>query len=299
MIRFGISPHLQPLSGSSAAQRWQEALLEARIAEECGFDLALFSGRPAGLQGSPLLAAAGLSTVSGGIELGVVDLVCEPQTALRLAADARYLGAMAGGRLTLGLIPPGRLDQEGPHSIAFGEALVTLQLALDGSYVEEGGAQARGELLALAAASTREGVVRAASLADGWICLPNSPLATLIEWGVLYRETCAREGRRPNVVVLQGCYCALTRRAAEAVLALTPLSGERWILGTPQDCIEQIECYVEELGATGLVVRMGRPASASPGEALESIQLFGEQVIPYFRARYGDLARLQNVVGSS
>ncbi len=69
-------------------------------------------------------------------------------------------------------------------------------------------------------------------------------------------------------------------------LSLEKLRDRRFIIGGPDECIEQIELYEKELGAEAILFRLRHPGATEAGpsheKAREAIKLFGEKVLPYF-----------------
>jgi alkanesulfonate monooxygenase SsuD/methylene tetrahydromethanopterin reductase-like flavin-dependent oxidoreductase (luciferase family) len=53
-------------------------------------------------------------------------------------------------------------------------------------------------------------------------------------------------------------------------------------MGSPQDCINQIERWNQELGTDYFVMRFRHPNGPEHKKALDSIKLFGEKVISHF-----------------
>ena len=129
----------------------------------------------------------------------------------------------------------------------------------------------------------------------------------------LYREAAARAGRKPYVVLMRDGWVAPTREEAEAVFG--PLWVEemlfyyKWdllppneefrstadftidklrkylVLGSPSDCIEQIERWTDAIDADYLIVRFRLPMGPKPEQVLDCIRQFGGDVIPHFRGR--------------
>ena len=60
------------------------------------------------------------------------------------------------------------------------------------------------------------------------------------------------------------------------------LAKNRFIIGDPDTCIEEIYKYQEELGINYMVARLSYH-NMHPGETIKAIQLFGKAVIPEFR----------------
>ncbi|MGH8013864.1 MAG: hypothetical protein ACREQ4_15350 [Candidatus Binataceae bacterium] len=142
-------------------------------------------------------------------------------------------------------------------------------------------------------------------------------MPTLERQWLLYKETLARHGHplpamRPAV---QELHLAPTRE--EAIAAARPLleakyaaayaqwgqdkvlpgnesfrvdfdqlARDRFILGNPDDVIDQLERRVERLECSFFCFRVGWPAMENY-QQLKVIELMGAQVLPYFYRKYG------------
>jgi alkanesulfonate monooxygenase SsuD/methylene tetrahydromethanopterin reductase-like flavin-dependent oxidoreductase (luciferase family) len=167
-----------------------------------------------------------------------------------------------------------------------------------------------------AGAWTDDGCKRAARLADGWHTDVLNTRETLEHWAKLYRETCADLGTDSRVSMMREAWVGPTREDAESTwgdavmaphryyysqggyseeadpwlaeindaekLSFDRLKEDRFIVGSPEDCIEQIERCHETLGATHFALRFRYAEGPSHEETMDAIQLFGEEVIPYF-----------------
>jgi alkanesulfonate monooxygenase SsuD/methylene tetrahydromethanopterin reductase-like flavin-dependent oxidoreductase (luciferase family) len=163
------------------------------------------------------------------------------------------------------------------------------------------------------AANNDPAVVRAARLADAWLINPHARIDTLRRQIATYR-TALRAAGKPDARVLpiiKEVYCAKDRATALALAgphllakyrdyatwgqdkvmpdnedfsrSLDELIEGRFILGSPQQCYEQLEPYWRELGVTHIIMRThwaGMPLSAS----LASMRLISEELIPALRA---------------
>lgn len=166
------------------------------------------------------------------------------------------------------------------------------------------------------AANADAAVVRAGRLGYPWFANPHAALGTTERQWRLYREALASAGHalpaaRP--IALE-CHVAPTREQAvdtarpylaakyaayaewgqDRVLpggesfrvAFERLAHDRFVLGSPEDVIEQLEQRVARLESNYLVLRLGWPGM--PNRAVLSvIELMGERVLPHFRRRYG------------
>ena len=57
---------------------------------------------------------------------------------------------------------------------------------------------------------------------------------------------------------------------------------DRFVIGNPDTCIEQLYRYQNELGVNYVVARLAYH-DMHPGETAKAIQLFGQGVVPEFR----------------
>ena len=69
-------------------------------------------------------------------------------------------------------------------------------------------------------------------------------------------------------------------------VAFDDLARDRFILGTPDEVIEEIEERVRRLQSNYLIFRMGWPGM-EPAKILRVIEMMGERVLPHFHAKYG------------
>ena len=67
-----------------------------------------------------------------------------------------------------------------------------------------------------------------------------------------------------------------------AEFTLDKVRQDRFILGSPEDCIREIEKYERQLGAEYIVLRLQHPSGPPHAKVMEAIRLFGEKVIPHF-----------------
>ncbi len=159
------------------------------------------------------------------------------------------------------------------------------------------------------AANLERGVLRAARQADGWLISSRSTLPTIREQTGLYRDDVRKAGKpgfisawremfvaesrqkaidimRPHVEWLYRDRAALghSQELPEADRIDVPfdrvLEG-RFILGSPEECIEEIEKY-RASGVDELVLRCQWPGMPNQ-DSLRALELFGEKVLPHYR----------------
>ena len=164
-------------------------------------------------------------------------------------------------------------------------------------------------------AEVEPAIVRAARLGDAWLPADTSSITLLGEDYRVYRQAlegagkrfddCERplmretfvmqDGRRarevfaPYVVQKYREYWRmgapqLRAEFAEESFSFDELSRDRFIVGTPDECIEQIERHRAALGITHMIFRIQKKGMPHR-HVLEVLRLLGERVLPHFRAR--------------
>jgi alkanesulfonate monooxygenase SsuD/methylene tetrahydromethanopterin reductase-like flavin-dependent oxidoreductase (luciferase family) len=162
------------------------------------------------------------------------------------------------------------------------------------------------------AANNDNAVRRAARLGDAWFVNPHTTMAEIKRQMALYRQELARAGKpAPRVVpMIKEIYCAKDAKTAvemagpylaakykayaswgqDAVLPggdtfqqpFESLLRDRFVLGSPEECYEQLRPCWEELGANFLFLRTqwsGMPL----GHALASMRLISDEILPALR----------------
>lgn len=162
-----------------------------------------------------------------------------------------------------------------------------------------------------------EGLRRAARHGDAWLADPIQGFQTIKIMAEKYREMAKQGKREAKVVLMREAWIADSRAQAMAEfepavrathwyyfknnalsskydpwlaevkapgdLTLERLSHDRFILGTPKDCIEQIRRWHEELGIDDFVLVLRHGVGPPHERVMEAIRLFGEKVIPRFQ----------------
>jgi alkanesulfonate monooxygenase SsuD/methylene tetrahydromethanopterin reductase-like flavin-dependent oxidoreductase (luciferase family) len=161
------------------------------------------------------------------------------------------------------------------------------------------------------AANSDVAVERAAKMGDGWIIGPHSAIDELERQVQLCRQSWSAAGKtgKPDLPIIRETFVAATRRQAvekaqpcleqlyrsiyvkwkqneamsdpnELRLDFDQLARNRFILGSAEECIDQIQQYQERLGTTYILVRFDWTPGLPQEEILSSMRLFGEKVIP-------------------
>lgn len=162
------------------------------------------------------------------------------------------------------------------------------------------------------AANNDPAVRRAARLSDAWFINPHATLDSIRRMMGAYRDELTRCGKPfpTDLPVFKEVFCAKDRRTAIEMAApylggkyrdyatwgqdkvmpddadfsrsFEQLTEGRFILGSPEDCLRQLEPYWSELGCSHLMIRTnwaGMPAS----QALQSMRLISDELIPALR----------------
>lgn len=160
------------------------------------------------------------------------------------------------------------------------------------------------------AANSDTAVARAAKVGDGWLIGPHSAIEELERQVALCNTVWHESGKpgKPAVPIIRETFVAKTRH--EAVEKTRPwleqlyhaiyvkwkqneamsdpnqlnwgfdkLAKNRFILGSPQECIDQIKEYESRLGTGYMLPRFDWTPGLAQEEILASIRLFGEEVI--------------------
>ena len=161
------------------------------------------------------------------------------------------------------------------------------------------------------AAWSEPGVKRAARLANGWIVDPIQSISVIKAQADIYREECAKAGRKPFICLMRDAVIGDSIEKAKA-LAEPTMETQRWyfehgayvpdehlhdvttvdnltfdiaakdriIHGDANAILEQLSKFKEIIKPDYLIIRMRHPGGPNQQQALEDIQMFGEQVIP-------------------
>ncbi len=151
---------------------------------------------------------------------------------------------------------------------------------------------------------------RAARLADGWMPGPTVDFDVLQKCYAIFRAELRKQGKPLDVEYLAGreLFCAPTRqraievggrpmyefykdtylqwphpylREAEREMSYEELARDRFIIGDPDECAQAVT-KLREMGITHLNFRM-QPPGVGWDDAVASMKLFMEQVVPQFR----------------
>jgi alkanesulfonate monooxygenase SsuD/methylene tetrahydromethanopterin reductase-like flavin-dependent oxidoreductase (luciferase family) len=162
------------------------------------------------------------------------------------------------------------------------------------------------------AANSDAAVRRAARLADAWFANPHASLATIAAQRDLYAAARTEAGLRPpeDVPLMREIFCARDRATAFEQVApflarkyqvyarwgqdkvlpgevsfdvpLDELTEDRFVIGSPEDCLGPLVRCRDELGVDHFVLRLDW-AGMPPELALESLALIDREIVPVLR----------------
>lgn len=158
-------------------------------------------------------------------------------------------------------------------------------------------------------------VRRAARLGFPWLANPHSHIDTLARQLELYRngarehahqiddypimlEMYPAKDRRVAMEIagpyLEAKYQAYTEWGQDKVMGpesfpstINELAPGRYILGSPEECVEQIRIYEERLGVNWMILRIQWPGMDNT-HALSAIELLGKHILPAFSGGSSD-----------
>jgi probable F420-dependent oxidoreductase len=163
------------------------------------------------------------------------------------------------------------------------------------------------------AAWTPPGLRRAARIADAWLTDPLQSLPVIQRFAGIYRKEAEKLGRPSSVALMRDVWVAPTRSGAQAesdpimythrfyfrygayaaddpYLQGVRSEGEwtferavkdRFVIGTPEECRDEIRRWCAEIRPDYLILRMRHPGGPPHARVVEAIRLFGDKVLPH------------------
>ncbi len=157
--------------------------------------------------------------------------------------------------------------------------------------------------------ATVRGVRRAAELGDVWIIGGRTTYDDAADLAALYASTREQlgRGRPPELALVRDILCCRDRAKALETAGRVPglvlptvatsdgagddtshmaaLRESGFIVGSVEDCVEQLDAWIRGLGVNHFVLR-GQWIGIPEGVSVDSIRLLSEEVIPLLRERY-------------
>ena len=338
-MKFGVFVSAQQPRSEDPVRRFREAVEQARLAKQAGFD-ALAAGHHylsppyQSLQSLPMLAR--LAGEAPGLELCLSVLLLAMLNPVQTAEEVASLDIMSEGKVVFG-IGIGYRDVEYE---AFGtnsrervprmlEALDLIKrlwteevVTFEGKFFRVTNATCTIRPVQKPyppiwiAANADPAVVRTARLGLSWFVNPHAALPTIERQWERYKQTLA-EANHPMPAARPICleahvaptheeavetarpylaakYAAYAEWGQDKVLpgeesfrvAFDDLARDRFVLGTPDEVIEQIEERVRRLDSNYLIFRMGWPGMEA-AKIMRVIEMMGTRVLPHFHQKYG------------
>jgi alkanesulfonate monooxygenase SsuD/methylene tetrahydromethanopterin reductase-like flavin-dependent oxidoreductase (luciferase family) len=338
-MKFGVFISPQQPRSDDPVRRFREAVEQAKLAREAGFD-ALAAGhhylsRPyQSLQSLPLLAR--LAGEAPAMELCLSVLLLALLNPVQTAEEVASLDIMSEGRVVFGIGLGYREVEYEAFGVSLKDRVPRMLEALDlikrlwteevvnfeGRFFRVHNATCtirpvqRPHPPIWIAANADPAVVRTARLGYPWFVNPHAALPTIERQWERYKQALAEANHpmptaRPIALELHvaatheaavetarpflaGKYNAYAEWGQDKVLpgeesfrvAFDALARDRFILGAPDEVIEQIEERVRRLQSNYLIFRMGWPGM-EPAKILRAIEMMGTRVLPHFHAKYG------------
>jgi alkanesulfonate monooxygenase SsuD/methylene tetrahydromethanopterin reductase-like flavin-dependent oxidoreductase (luciferase family) len=212
-MRFGLIP-------SEGGDRYSDAIAEAELAEELGFD-SLWLEEHHGVRDhywpSPLVVLSAIAARTSRLTLGTDVVVLPFYAPVRLAEDVAVLQGISGGRFVLGLAAGYRPEEFALHDASLTgrggrleEAVGLIRALWSGETVDHPGPayRATGQIQPLPSPAPPvwlggwgpKTIERAARIADAWVPGPTADLARLVRLRADYDAALVAAGRDPGTV---------------------------------------------------------------------------------------------------
>ncbi len=158
---------------------------------------------------------------------------------------------------------------------------------------------------------TPVGLRRAGRMADGWIADPVQCLPVIKDYAARYRAAADKAGNKAHICLMRDAIVSDSMAAAEAAseptmythrfyfqygayvpdeylkdvkkqadMTFAQTAKDRLIVGSPDDCLEQLLHWKEEINPDYLIIRLRQPGGPSHEGTLDAVRTFGEKVIP-------------------
>jgi alkanesulfonate monooxygenase SsuD/methylene tetrahydromethanopterin reductase-like flavin-dependent oxidoreductase (luciferase family) len=150
---------------------------------------------------------------------------------------------------------------------------------------------------------TEAGAFRAGEIGDAWMISPRQSMVHIRRLLAKYKEGATKHGKgKGKLLLMRELYVAENKvdavREAKSFLkqmydrymkwgqpgerydlSFEELARDRYIVGDPTTCIEELRNYIEELGPDHISFRMTWPGMKHEN-VLNSIRLFGKRILP-------------------
>ena len=312
---------------------------ECHRAEAAGFYAAYTGERratgPTSYSHSPLITAAYMLANTTTLRVGAGLVVLPLHHPIAVIQDAAVLDAMYPGRFRLAVgagytdadfealgVPLSERGSRMESGLAAIDAyrhgrVEDLQAPYRGRVPVRDEALGRDHLDVFAGGWSIAGVRRAARYADGWLTGPLDTISALAEMVAVYRDECARLGRRSHVAVLREAWMADSDDEARRVygdyvlayhriylqrgkvydprfdpwihevaspddLTLDHVLPDRVLCGSPDTWITTLDAWQELVQPDEIVLRLRHVDGPSSAQVCEVIDRIGAEILPRY-----------------
>src|SRR5665213_2383147 len=314
-MKFGLFINAQQPRGDDPVLRFRQCVQQVIVARDTGFD-AIASGHHyvsppyIALQNLPFLAR--LAADSGTMDLVLAVTLLALLNPVQTAEEIATLDVMSEGRVVFGVGIGYREEEFQAFGLQVSDRVPRMLegLRLMQRLWTEDNVTHQGRYFNLRDATSTIRPVRSTAL-SALAAMPT----TERQWG-LYKDALAANGHRlpaarPMILelcvaptheeafatagpYLEGKYAAYAAWGQDKVLpgqesfrvSFDELARDRFILGSPDDVIEQLEDRIARVDANYFIFRAGWPGMEM-WKILKVVELMGEKVLPHFHRKYG------------
>ena len=280
-----------------------EVLAEGRAADAAGFDVCLVPDHhrgPAASVVAPLALCAALAAITERIRVGPGVLVLPVHAPLHVAEQVTLIDQISRGRAVLGVGTGYQREDFEASGLHRAQRGPRFEAALEeiGRLLREEGAlhpipvQCQRPPIWVGAWSN-VGLRRAARLGDGWIADPVRSVTEVRSMAERYREAC---GPNPgDVVLMREAWVddepGAAARFADAIMPVfryygrrsaaafpdtfAALAEDRFVFGSAQACLQQVDEMAATTGASVVVLTLRQPGGPGHDAALRAIAAVG------------------------
>lgn len=240
-MKFGIySSIADPPAGTNLADRVDEVVAEAKLAESVGFDSCFFGEHHQDKDGflpAPLIVSAAVAAQTTTLNLGTSVILLPLHHPVRLAEDVITLDIVSRGRFILGVglgyqpVDFRTFDIAIEQRVSrFEEQVEIIRQCWSGERFDFSGEHFNLDDITIRprpysepppplwiGASRVPGARRAGRIADGFVAGPSTDLAGTVALTDAYRRAAEAAGKQPVVCLMRDAWVAPTRAEAESV----------------------------------------------------------------------------------
>lgn len=271
----------------------------------------------------PLPFLARLAAESGEMTLGTGIALMPFYPPVMFAEEMATLDIITGGRLILGVGSGYREDEFEAFGLSkknrnsrFAESIETVEKLWKGEEITEAGKHYDLQGITLNTRPLRDtiplwigvvgdqAVARAGRWGREWLVGPEVPPDEVVRKQGIYKEALKEAGHSQNLQypIMRETVVAPTREEALSgaganllkkydvyrkwghnVASEEALVKSVFVIGSPDDCVQQLSAFREQTGTDHLIMRIQWPGS-SHADAMRTIEQVGESVIPVMRS---------------